>query len=109
MIQEIKMKSTEFKPLNEFLLVKVEPAVNEETSNSGIVIQYRKSITQRPCSGTIIAVGLDCNDLSKGDYVVFPDTDGIDVKFLDSDLTKTYNEFMLLRYKSIIGKKAVLW
>lgn len=109
MIQEIKMKSTEFKPLNEFLLVKVEPAVNEETSNSGIVIQYRKSITQRPCSGTIIAVGLDCNDLTEGDYVVFPDTDGIDVKFLDSDLTKTYNEFMLLRYKSIIGKKAVLW
>lgn len=105
MLQEINMKSTEFKPLQEFLLVKSESVDNYETTQGGIVIANRKSITQRPCSGTVIAVGEGCNDLRAGDYVVFPDTDGIDVKFTDSDITKNYPEYMLLRYKSIIGKR----
>ncbi len=37
--------------------------------------------------------------------MVFPDTDGIDVKFEDSDKLVEYSQFMLLRYKSVIGKK----
>lgn len=104
MLQEIKMKSTDFQPMSEFLLVKAEDVSNVETSNGGIIIQHTKSITQRPGSGTVIAVGKDCEGIEKGDYVVFPDTDGIDVKFTDTDTSKEF-DFLLLRYKSVIGKK----
>lgn len=104
MLQEIKMLSSEFQPMSEFLLIKADQPTNEELTNGGIIIQHRKSIIQRPGSGTIIALGNDCPHLKKGDYIVFPDTDGIDVKFLDTDTSKEY-DFMLLRYKSVIGKK----
>lgn len=106
MLQEIKIKSSDFQPLSEYLLVKVDDVEREEMSNGGIVLQYKKSVTQRPCAGKVLAVGKDCADLSVGDYIVFPDTDGIDVKFLDSDTSKEF-EFILLRYKSVIGKSKV--
>jgi len=105
MLQEIKMYSKDFQPLQEYLLVKVDSVSNTETTKSGLIVVNRKSVTQRPCSGTILSLGKECTELSVGDYVVFPDTDGIDVKFLDSDLTKEQPEFLLLRYKSIIGKQ----
>ena len=73
MLQEIKMLSSEFQPLSEYLLVKVEEPSNTETTASGLMIVTRKSVTQRPCSGIIIALGKDCADISVGDYVVFPD------------------------------------
>lgn len=104
MLQEINMLSSEFTPLAEYLLVRTENTSNIEQSKSGIILTTKKSVMQRPCSGTVLACGKDCLDLKKGDYVVYPDTDGIDVKFLDSDLTKEH-EFALLRYKSIIGKR----
>ena len=59
----------------------------------------------RPCSGVVLSKGPNCENVEVGDYVVFPDTDGIDVKFEDSDPLIDYSQFMLLRYKSIIGKK----
>lgn len=102
MIQEIKINSTEFKPLNDYLLVKVELFDEFEKSNGGILIYNEKSCLQRPGSGIAISCGENCKEIEDGDYVVFPNTDGIDVKFNDSD---DKNKFLLLRYASVIGKK----
>lgn len=104
MLQEIRMLSTEFQPMDDFLLVKAEEVSNEETTKSGLIVVNRKSVTQRPGSGTVIACGKSCEGISSGSYVVFPETDGIDVKFLDTDISKEF-EFLLLRYKSVIGYK----
>lgn len=105
MLQEIKMKSSEFKPLDDFLLIKPDIAKNEEVTNGGIILNYQKSVLMRPCSGTVLAAGEKCENIVAGDYIVFPDTDGIEVKFEDSDKSVDYPQFMLLRYKSVIGKK----
>lgn len=102
MKQEIKMKSEEFIPMGEFLLVKADLTSNVETTSGGILIQHKTSVLDRPSSGVVVAAGKDCLGIGPNDYVVFPDTDGIDVKFQDSN---DGNKFMLLRYKSIIGKK----
>lgn len=104
MLQQIKMKSTEFQPLADYILIKPDKIETDEVSSLGIIIQHKPSVTNRPCSGTVLASGVDCKDVSAGDYVVFPDTDGIDVKFIDSDPNSEQAEFMLLRYKSVIGK-----
>lgn len=105
MLQEIKMLSKDFQPLQEYLLIKPDKTSNEEMTTSGILITHQKSITMRPCSGVVLAKGPNCENVEVGDYVVFPDTDGIDVKFEDSDPLIDYSQFMLLRYKSVIGKK----
>lgn len=102
MIQEIKINSSEFKPLNDYLLVKVELFEEYEKSNGGILIYNEKSCLQRPGSGIAVSCGENCKEIKNGDYVVFPSTDGIDVKFNDSD---DENKFLLLRYASVIGKK----
>ena len=81
----------------------VERDEQKEVSRGGILIP--EDTRENASTGTVIAVGEGCTDLRAGDYVVFPDTDGIDVKFTDSDITKNYPEYMLLRYKSIIGKR----
>lgn len=104
LLQEIKMNSSEFKPMKEFLLVKPQEVNHVEKTSSGIIISSEKSILHRPNSGTVLAVGEEVNTVSVGDYVVFPDTDGIDVKFLDS--VENEPNFLLLRLNSVIGKKS---
>jgi len=106
MLQQIEMNSFEFKPLADYLLVKPDKVVFDEVSNAGIIIQHKPSVINRPCSGTVLAVGSECKDIEKTDYVVFPDTDGIEVKFKDSDPNDEKGGFLLLRYKSIIGKRS---
>lgn len=106
LLQQIQMNSSEFQPLADYILVKPDGVETDEFTECGIIIQHKKSITNRPCSGVILAKGYDCTEVEVGDYIVFPDTDGIDVKFLDSKPNVEYAEFMLLRYKSIIGKQS---
>lgn len=100
MLQLINMKSTEFEPMDEYALITPDPVETDETSSGGIILYHQKSVIMRPCAGTVVACGNKCDNIMAGDYVVFPDTDGIEVKFLDSTETKT---FLLLRYASIIG------
>lgn len=104
MQQEVKMKSTEFKPLAEYVLVHADKITTEETTSSGIILKSEKSVIDRPVSGTVIAVGNKVEQVHKNDYVVFPKTDGIDVKFTDSNSQDTV-EYILLRENSIIGKR----
>lgn len=104
MLQQIEMNSFEFQPMADFLLVKPDKVVTDEVSGAGIIIQHKPSVINRPCSGVVLAVGTECKDLEVADYVVFPDTDGIEVKFKDSDPNDEKGGFLLLRYKSIIGK-----
>ena len=79
----------------------------EEKTNTGIILSSKKSITDRPVSGVILAVGNEVEDLKVGDYVIFPSTDGIDLKFEDSDTLIEQPQYMLLRNESIIGLKKI--
>ena len=99
MIQDTKeLKSSEFIPLNEFLLVKPKEMETEEKSAFGIIIEKKPSITNRPGSGQVISVGRDIKDITSEDYVLFPNSQGIDIEFSDG-------KFLLLRYTDIIGMK----
>jgi chaperonin GroES len=101
MQQQVSIKSTEFQPKNEYILVKPEAVTHgEKTSDFGIVIAIaaQATSTERPTSGTVIAVGSDINDIKDGDFILWPNTDGLDIEFDDGD-------FILLRYKSVIGSK----
>ena len=96
--QVVNIGSTEFIPKNEYLLVETE-IIGEKTTASGIVIpDFKKSVVDRPTSGTVIEVGSDIEDIKPGDFILWPSTDGLDIEFNDGT-------FMLLRYKSVIGRK----
>ena len=94
--QKVDFKSTEFQPKNEFVLVGPFELKKEETLASGIVVVNELSVTDRPTSGEVIAVGKDIDDIDVGSVILWPNTDGIDLEFTDGVKT-------LLRYKSIIG------
>ena len=107
MLQEIKMLSSEFQPRGKYVFVKPDIVNLEEKTNTGIILSSKKSITDRPVSGVILAVGNEVEDLKVGDYVIFPSTDGIDLKFEDSDTLIEQPQYMLLRNESIIGLKKI--
>jgi co-chaperonin GroES (HSP10) len=101
MHQQVSINSTEFQPKNEYILVKPE-SVNhgEKSTKSGIVFAMaaQATSTERPTSGYVIAKGSDIDDINDGDFILWPNTDGLDIEFDDG-------EFVLLRYKSVIGSK----
>ena len=97
--QRVEILSTEFKPKNEYLLVKPSEMQTEKVTESGLVIALKpQSSMDRPTSGTVIAVGQDIEDIKSKDFVLWPNTDGLDIEFIDGI-------FILLRYKSVIGTK----
>jgi len=97
--QSVNINSTEFQPKNEYILVKPEIEPAEKKSEGGIIMMNTKtSVLERPSSGVVVAHGESVEDLSVGDFLLWPMTDGIDIEFADGD-------FMLLRYESIIGSK----
>ena len=107
-MQEIKLNSTEFQPRSEYILVKPELPDSEVKTQSGIIVgAVKKSPTNRPMSGTVIAVGCAIQDIKEGDYVIYPNTDGLDLKFLDSDPAIEEAQFVLLRDKSVLGKRKI--
>ena len=99
-IQRVKIKSTEFQPKNEYVLIKPEELDKEETTETGLVLisNANTSIVDRPTSGTVVSVGNDIEDIKVGMFILWPGTDGLDLEFDDG-------VFLLLRYKSIIGSK----
>lgn len=97
--QEVNILSTEFLPKNEYILVKPVPLEDEKKTESGLIIALKPaSSLDRPTSGTVVSVGSDITDITKDMFVLWPGTDGLDIIFKDG-------EFVLLRYKSIIGCK----
>ena len=97
--QVLNLSSSEFQPRNEYVFIKPVPLQSEKISSGGIVIpQANNSFIDRPTSGEVISVGSDITDIDAGNIVIWPGTDGIDLELTDGD-------FMLLRYKSIIGMK----
>lgn len=98
MYQTISIKSTEFQPLPEYLLVEPETLEKEEKTQSGIVIGIQRSVVDRPSCGKIIKAGTNDLGLEENDYIVWPSTDGIDAEFADG-------KFLLLKVKSVIGKQ----
>jgi co-chaperonin GroES (HSP10) len=98
MKQEVPIKSTEFMPKQEYLLVKPMTVETEKKTDSGLVISLNKSSLERPSMGEVLEVGSDIEDIKSGDTVLWPATDGLDFEFTDGD-------FVLLRYASVIGMK----
>lgn len=103
-VQETEeLLSTEFQPLSEFLLVKPKKLETEVKSEFGIVIENKRSVVDRPCSGEVLAIGKkasDETDVQVGHHVIWVSTKGIDLKFKDGI-------FILLDYQSLIGYKKV--
>lgn len=97
--QQVNLKSDEFQPKNEYVLVKPE-VLAEKKTDGGIVIPVanKTSVNDRPSSGTVISLGSDIEDIVENDFVMWPNTDGLDLEFIDGD-------FMLIRYKSVIGSR----
>jgi len=95
---QVQIKSAEFQPKNEYLLV-LKDSHSETVSQGGIVIPLMDTgVNARSTSGTVISVGKDITDIAENDFVLWPGTDGLDIEFIDG-------EFLLLRYKSVIGTK----
>ena len=99
--QQINLDSTEFQPRNEYVLVKpVELETGEKKTESGLIISItqNQSALDRPSTGEVVSVGGDIEDIKEGNFVLWPETDGIDLEFNDGT-------FMLLRQASVIGFK----
>ncbi len=99
--QQVNLESTEFQPKNEYLLVRPqELEKGEKKTESGLIIAIAQNTSSliRPTSGYVVAVGKDIEDITEGDFVLWPGTDGLDIEFTDG-------VFVLLRYKSVIGSK----
>lgn len=99
--QVVHIASTDFQPKNEYILVNPEELdKGEKTTDSGLIIAIAQNTSSldRPSSGTVVAVGKDIEDIKEGDFILWPDTDGLDLEFTDGP-------FMLLRYASVIGTK----
>lgn len=86
--------SSKFTPEEEYILVKPDELKTEKQTESGIVYNVNQSVVDRPTVGTVIQEGN--SSYSKGDTVLWPNTDGIDLEFEDGTFT-------LLRKKSILG------
>ena len=100
-VQQINIKSTEFQPKNEYILIKPETLnKSEKKSESGFIIEATQNTQsfKRPTAGVVMAVGSDIKDIFENDYIMWPETDGLDIEFLDS-------EYVLMRYQSVIGTK----
>ena len=93
------LKSTEFVPTQEFILVKPQEEPKEQITETGIILTgstANKSILNVPTYGTVIDCGPDVEQIQKGDNVFWPQTDGLEFEFKDG-------EFKLIRQKSVIG------
>jgi len=98
--QLVNLSSEEFKPKADSVLVKVDKRIDEKTTESGIIIPLNidTSSIDRETSGFVVSVGDDVVGYDVGTFVLWPETDGLDLDFLDG-------EFLLLRAESIIGSK----
>jgi co-chaperonin GroES (HSP10) len=106
-MQTIPCKSTEFVALGENILVSTEIISGEQKSAGGLILGIEKAnCINRPMCGKVISVGADNKNVKIGDTVLFPKTDGIDIKFNDcKDEVLDFNTgFILLYSKSILGK-----
>ena len=63
LLQQIQMNSTEFQPLADYILIKPDDVETDEYTQGGIIIQHKKSITNRPTAGVILAKGKDCTEV----------------------------------------------
>lgn len=96
--QYVKIKSDEFQPKSEYVLIIPDTLEKEKTTESGIVLSVEQNSFDRPTYGEVQAVGSVITDLVPGQMVLWPNTDGLDLEFTDGHR-------ILLRYKSIIGMK----
>lgn len=96
--QKVKMKSTDFQPRINSVLVKYQAPEKEVKSESGIVIEMQRSAVERQIFGEVVQVGDQVTWVKTGDKIVWAMTDGVNLDMEDG-------EFLLLRETSILGKQ----
>lgn len=96
--QRVEMLSTEFQPIGKNILVDPIGLKKEETTAGGIILKVQETALTRPFQGTVIEVGEEIQGIEPGDFVMWPDTDGIDFEFDDG-------EKVLIRLQSVLGIK----
>lgn len=94
--QRVNFESTQFHPKNDYVLVRPDTLRNEEVRESGLIVKVETTVLNRPTSGVVLEVGEEITDIEKGQIVLWPETDGLDIEFLDG-------HHVLLRYRSVIG------
>jgi co-chaperonin GroES (HSP10) len=99
MAEKLPINSSEFKPMQDFILVKALEE-KEVVSDSGLIISVavNKSVLDRPTFGTIIETGPEVKNLKIGMEIAWPMTDGLDYEFKDG-------MFKVFRENSIVGYK----
>lgn len=95
-MQTINLRSDQIRCTKKNILVKPIIPDSVEKSDSGIVIRTVKQGIEntRPCHGTVVVSFV--KGIKSGDVVIFPSTDGIDVKLLDG-------QYLFLKEESIIA------
>lgn len=96
--QRIKLASTDFQPLDEYVLVEPDGLEKEKTTESGIVLSLEKDPTERPTYGIVQHIGAEVDNISVGQSVIWANTDGLDLEFTDGHR-------ILLRKRSVLGYK----
>lgn len=95
-INFISIESSKFTPKEKYCLIKPDVQDPEEKADSGIVVTIKKDVINiRPCSGIVVASG-NTEEAPIGKRVIFPNTDGLDMKFSDGN-------FLMLKIESIVG------
>ena len=99
--QIVSIVSSEFQPMNDFILIQPAEHPHETVTPAGIIFKINQSSLDRPTSGNVVAVGKDIIEVPIGAFVLWPNTDGLDIEFNDG-------VYILLQSKSIIGYKKEL-
>ena len=97
------MKSTQFNPIEDYILVKpIALETGEAHSAGGIVtaLEQNNSIINRPTEGIVVACGKQTKELTQSMHVMWLETDGQDIELDDG-------VFLVLKEKSILGFKNV--
>lgn len=94
--QRINISSKEFQAKGEYILVRPFETLKEETTAGGIVLQIEETVLSRPTFGEVVSLGKEIKDITLGQAVLWPETDGIDLEFNDG-------YFVLIRERSVLG------
>ena len=92
------LNSNEFIPTQDFILVEPQEAEKETVTESGIILGTAKkeSALDVPTYGKVLSCGPDVEQVEIGDFVFWPQTDGLEFEFKDGN-------FRLIGTRSIIG------
>lgn len=95
---KVNIKSTDFTPRHDAILVVYDEPTKEVKTDLGIVVELQRSSLERQTSGEVVQVGEEIDWIKPGDLAIWAMTDGINLELLDG-------KFLVLREHSLLGIK----